>query len=49
DDKSLTGWTSTGHTGEDVDIYAHGPGAEHFRGNIDNTDNAKKMFEMMGE
>lgn len=49
DDKSLTGWTSTGHTGEDVDIYAHGPGADRFRGNIDNTDNAKKMFEMMGE
>lgn len=49
DDKSLTGWTSTGHTGEDVDIYAHGPGAEHFRGNIDNTDNAKKMFEMIGD
>lgn len=48
DDQSLTGWTSTGHTGEDVDIYAHGPGAEHFRGNIDNTDNAKKMFEMLG-
>lgn len=49
DDKSLTGWTSTGHTGEDVDIYAHGPGADRFRGNIDNTDNAKKMFGMMGE
>ncbi|MCE4966505.1 alkaline phosphatase [Staphylococcus chromogenes] len=48
DDQSLTGWTSTGHTGEDVDIYAHGPGAEHFRGNIDNTDNAKNMFEMLG-
>ena len=38
---SHTGWTTYGHTGEDVDIYAQGPGSEKFRGNIDNTDNAK--------
>ena len=44
-DKSNTGWTTNGHTGEDVNTYAFGPGSERFRGNIDNTDNAKNIFD----
>lgn len=31
------GWTSGGHTGEEVPIYAAGPGAERFSGYLDNT------------
>ncbi len=45
DEASHTGWTTYGHTGEDVDIYAQGPGSDKFRGNIDNTDNAKNIFD----
>lgn len=45
-DKSHTGWTTTGHTGEDVNTYAYGPGSEKFKGNIDNTDNAKNIFDI---
>ena len=44
-DKSNTGWTTYGHTGEDVNTYAYGPGSEQFRGNIDNTDNANNIFD----
>ncbi|MDN8848968.1 alkaline phosphatase, partial [Staphylococcus aureus] len=29
-DKSHTGWTTYGHTGEDVNTYAYGPGSEQF-------------------
>lgn len=47
-DKSHTGWTTTGHTGEDVNSYAFGPGSENYNGTIDNTDNAKFIFSFLG-
>ncbi|MDX1644997.1 MAG: alkaline phosphatase, partial [Thermoanaerobaculia bacterium] len=37
-----------GHTGEDVPIYAGGPGAERFGGVIDNTDIAAALFDLVG-
>ncbi len=37
-----------GHTGEDVPIYAEGPGAERFQGVLDNTDIAYRMHELAG-
>ncbi|MCG5254732.1 alkaline phosphatase [Brevibacillus agri] len=46
--RSFTGWTTGGHTGEDVNVYAFGPGKEQFYGLIDNTDNAKVIFEILG-
>lgn len=46
-DKSHTGWTTTGHTGEDVNSYAFGPGSENFKGVIENTDNAKFIFDFL--
>lgn len=46
-DKSHTGWTTIGHTGEDVNTYAFGPGADKFNGVIDNTDNAKFIFSFL--
>ena len=47
DDRSNTGWTTGGHTGEDVNVYAYGPQAEKFAGQIDNTDQAKLVFELL--
>lgn len=46
--RSFTGWTTGGHTGEDVPVYAYGPSSERFAGLIDNTDNAKIIFELLG-
>lgn len=45
--RSYTGWTTKGHTGEDVNVYAYGPGSERFRGQIDNTDHAKIIFDIL--
>jgi len=46
-DRSFTGWTTTGHTGEDVAVIAYGVGAEQFKGFQDNTDIAKKLFGLL--
>ncbi|MFT4929705.1 MAG: alkaline phosphatase [Phenylobacterium sp.] len=45
--RTLTGWTSSNHTGDDVQIFAHGAGKHHFNGHMDNTDIAKKLFELI--
>ncbi|MEH7416241.1 alkaline phosphatase [Neobacillus drentensis] len=47
DNRSVTGWTTGGHTGEDVNVYAYGPGSGLFAGNIDNTDQAKHIFDIL--
>lgn len=39
------GWTTGGHTGEDVPVIAAGPWADHFRGVQDNTDIANQFIE----
>jgi alkaline phosphatase len=36
-----------GHTGEDVPIYASGPGAERFGGALDNTDIARRIAALL--
>lgn len=46
DGKLLPDWSSTGHTGVVVPIYAYGPGSERFAGLIDNTDIPKRMAEL---
>ena len=38
-------YLSGNHTGEDVPIFAYGPGAEELEGSIDNTD----LFDIVGE
>jgi alkaline phosphatase len=45
--RSHTGWTTGGHTGEDVPVYAFGPSSEKFAGQIDNTDIAKNIFDVL--
>lgn len=44
-DASKTGWTSSGHTGVDTNTYAYGPGSEAFRGNMNNVENAERIFK----
>lgn len=41
-------WTTGGHTGGMVPIFAYGTGAEHFSGVFDNTDLPKIMFRLLG-
>jgi len=45
--RSYTGWTTGGHTGEDVAVYAFGPSKERFAGQVDNTDHAKIIFDIL--
>lgn len=48
-DHSVTGWTTGGHTGEDVPVFAYGPQSDRFAGLIDNTDQAKIIFDLLEE
>lgn len=45
--RSFTGWTTKGHTGEDVNVYSFGPESQRFAGQIDNTDHAKIIFDIL--
>ncbi|MGC9598667.1 alkaline phosphatase [Staphylococcus epidermidis] len=47
-DASHTGWTTNGHTGVDVNTYAYGPGSNKFKGNMENTQSAKNLFDFFG-
>lgn len=47
DRRSNTGWTSSGHTGVDVQIFAKGKSAELFTGHMDNTDIAKLLIKQI--
>ncbi|BAF71503.1 alkaline phosphatase [Sulfurovum sp. NBC37-1] len=45
--RSNTGWTTHGHTLVDVETFAYGKSSEKFRGLLDNTDIAKKLFKVL--
>lgn len=47
DTRTNTGWTTGGHTGIDVPVFALGHSSEQFSGKIDNTDIAKTMFNLL--
>ncbi|MEK5067508.1 alkaline phosphatase [Sporosarcina sp. FSL K6-1508] len=47
DKRSYTGWTTGGHTGEDVPVYAFGPSSDRFAGLLDNTDHAQIIFDII--
>ncbi|MEG3765730.1 alkaline phosphatase [Alteromonas sp. 14N.309.X.WAT.G.H12] len=47
DKRTNTGWTTSGHTGVDVEVFAFGAGYEAFAGQIDNTDIAKTFFKYL--
>lgn len=42
-----TGWTTSGHTGVDVPVFARGPHSEAFRGYMNNTDIAKALINIV--
>ncbi|WP_099157656.1 alkaline phosphatase [Virgibacillus ndiopensis] len=46
-DRAGIGFTTGGHTGVDVPVYAYGPKSEVFSGLIDNTDIANEVFEFL--
>ena len=48
DVRTNTGWTSGGHTGIDVPLFAFGQGSEQFIGLVNNIDIANKIFTMLG-
>ena len=41
-------FTTGGHSGVAVPVYAFGPGADQFTGFMENTDIAKKMMKLLG-
>jgi alkaline phosphatase len=41
-------FTSSGHSGVVVPVYAFGPGADQFTGFMENTDISKKMMKLLG-
>ena len=43
-ESAYIGWTTTGHTGGPVPVYALGAGAERFGGRYDNTDIMRKIL-----
>jgi len=47
DERTNTGWTSSGHTAVDVPVFAMGNDREKFYGYQDNTDIAKKIFSLL--
>lgn len=46
--RAYVGWTSGGHTGVDVPVFAYGPDAEDFAGYIDNTAINQFMVKALG-
>jgi alkaline phosphatase len=44
---TATGWTTYGHTGEDVLVFATGKQAEQFVGNLNNIDIAHRLFSLL--
>lgn len=49
DEKTHTGWTTGGHTGVDVEVFAFGAGYTAFVGQLDNTDIARNMFRYLSQ
>ena len=46
--RALTGWTTWGHTGVDVGLFAFGPGSERFRGHHENHAVGRMLTEALG-
>ncbi len=42
------GWTTSGHSGVDVGLYAWGPGADRFRGRMVNAEVGRALFDVLG-
>lgn len=47
-DSARVGWSTGGHTAVNVPIFGYGPGAEHFKGTLDNTEIGARLQEVLG-
>ena len=47
DGRTNTGWTTSGHTALDVEVFAFGKGTQAFAGQLDNTDIAKRLRQVI--
>ena len=47
DARTNTGWTTSGHTAVDVQIFAMGAQKEYFAGHMDNIEIAEKVFNLL--
>ncbi len=47
DERTLTGWTTEGHTGVDVALYATGPGSETLRGTLENEALGRHLMKLV--
>ncbi len=45
--RSHTGWTTSGHTGDEVPFFAYGPTSQKLKGLMENTDQAKHIFQLL--
>jgi alkaline phosphatase len=41
-------WSTTGHTGRDVPLFAWGPGSRQFRGTLDNATVGRRIATLLG-
>jgi len=44
--RTLTGWSTTGHTGVDVPLYVYGPGSKRFYGVMQNEDVGRVLWDV---
>lgn len=42
-------WSTTGHTGQDIPLHAFGPGAEQFRGALDNAEVGRRIAMLLDQ
>ncbi|MGL4523238.1 MAG: alkaline phosphatase [Bacilli bacterium] len=49
DNRTFTGWTTSGHTGDEVPVMAYGKLSQKLTGIIDNTQHAKVIFENLAK
>ena len=45
--RARIGWTTHGHTGVDINLYAYGHKSEEFVGNFENTEISKKIAKIL--
>lgn len=45
--RAVLGWTTGGHTAVDINLYAYGPGRDHFIGHHDNTAIGNLLAELL--
>ncbi|WP_408008365.1 alkaline phosphatase [Pseudalkalibacillus sp. A8] len=45
--RSGTGWTTSAHTGVDVNVYTYGPQSDEFSGLNENSETGQKLFQVL--